>query len=67
MENFYDVVIVGAGPAGLAIASEVSKKLRVLVIDSKKQIAKTSRSWFIPKFMCDDGEADDILPYTTQG
>lgn len=36
MENFYDVVIVGAGPAGLAIASEVSKKLRVLVIDSKK-------------------------------
>ncbi len=67
MENFYDVVIVGAGPAGLAIASEVSKKLSVLVIDSKKEITQTDRSWFIPKFMCDDGEADDILPYTYTG
>lgn len=67
MEKFYDVVVIGAGPAGLAVASEISKKLKVLIIDGKKEIKETPRSWFIPKFMCDDGNADEIIPYTYNG
>jgi flavin-dependent dehydrogenase len=31
----YDVIIVGAGPAGLSVASELSKEARVLVVDKK--------------------------------
>ena len=34
----YDVIIFGAGPAGLSIASELSKQLKVLVFDRKSNI-----------------------------
>ncbi len=35
METDYDVVILGAGPAGLSVGSELSKKLKVLVVDKR--------------------------------
>ncbi len=47
MVKDYDIIIVGAGPAGLAIGSELSKKLKVLIIE--KNIAGiTTKSWFDP-------------------
>jgi digeranylgeranylglycerophospholipid reductase len=44
MEESYDVVIVGAGPAGLAAAIELGKeKINVLVLDRKQEIGCPKR------------------------
>jgi len=48
--TFFDVIIVGAGPAGLSVGSELAAQLTVLVIDSKKAVDDTSKSWFVPNF-----------------
>ena len=44
LEKKYDVVIVGAGPAGLAAAIEIAKeKINVLVLDRKQEIGCPKR------------------------
>lgn len=46
-ENTYDVVVVGAGPAGIALASRVRQEnagARVLVVDKAEAIGGTFRS-----------------------
>lgn len=43
MEN-YDVIVIGAGPAGLLIAKELSKKHKVLVLE-KNKLGETNKSW----------------------
>ncbi len=45
MKNIYDVIVVGAGPAGL-MASIVAadEGLRVLLVERKKEVSKTTRS-----------------------
>ena len=43
MKNFYDVVIVGAGPAGIFTALEITNKkpeLSVLIVDKGRSIEK---------------------------
>jgi len=40
----YDVIIIGAGPVGLYTARLLEKRLRVLVIDSNKEIGKKACS-----------------------
>lgn len=43
MKNYYDVVIIGAGPAGIFTALEISKQdkdLDVLIIDKGREITK---------------------------
>ena len=40
----YDVIIIGAGLAGLSLGSELSKKHNVLIIE-KDQIKKEHKTW----------------------
>lgn len=61
----YDVLIVGAGPAGLSVASELSKTLSVLVIDGKKKIEDCTKSWFIPGSLVKDNP--EVMPFMEKG
>jgi flavin-dependent dehydrogenase len=49
----YDVVIIGGGPAGLSIGSELSSHCRVLVLE-KGIAGATDRFWFVPPEVLDD-------------
>jgi len=59
------VIIVGAGPAGLSVGSELASKLRVLVLDSKKAMDDTTKSWFVPNIALERNP--DIEPYVYPG
>lgn len=67
MKENYDVVIIGAGPAGLSVGSELSKKLNVLIVDTKKELNYTSKSWFMPDLAVKSGKAEDIRPSLYNG
>ena len=41
----YDIIIAGAGPAGLTAAVELSKKFKILVIERRKP-GTTSCTWY---------------------
>ena len=60
-QDHYDAIIIGGGPAGLAIGSELSDDFKVLVIDKKKKAENTNRSWFVPKFTITEGGAEELL------
>lgn len=60
--EIYDVIIVGGGPAGLAVGSELSAGNKVLLLD-KNVAGETARSWFIPK----DAIDDKVMPFTYNG
>lgn len=48
----FDVIIVGAGPAGLSVGSELSREFKVLVVDARDVnthlVWNTTKSWFVP-------------------
>jgi flavin-dependent dehydrogenase len=52
-EDTFDVVIVGGGPAGLSIGSELSAHCRVLVLE-KGVAGSTDRFWFVPPEVLDE-------------
>ena len=41
----FDIIIAGAGPAGLSIAAELSKHFKVMIFDRRK-IPFTTAAWF---------------------
>lgn len=61
----YDVIIIGAGPAGLSVASELAQKKKVLVVDGKKEMADCTKSWFIPAYLAKDNA--EVLPFMYPG
>ncbi|MCK4259973.1 MAG: NAD(P)-binding domain-containing protein [Halanaerobiales bacterium] len=63
-DKMYDVIIVGGGPAGLSVGSELSKELKVLVIE-QGEIRNTRKSWFDPKDVVEKNE--DIVQFTYGG
>jgi len=63
----YDVIIMGAGPAGLSVGSEISKELKVLVIDKKEHISDCHRSWLVPDLCVQGGAANEILECAHNG
>ncbi len=52
-KNEFDVIIVGGGPAGLGVASEMAKKRHRVLVLEKETAGQTNRSWFVPPFVLD--------------
>jgi NAD(P)-binding Rossmann-like domain len=65
MIDNYDILIVGAGPAGLSVASELSQKYKVLVIDKKERAGYYHRSWFCPDIYVND--KPELQPFLYPG
>jgi flavin-dependent dehydrogenase len=60
--DIFDAIIVGGGPAGLAVGSELAAKHRILLID-RQVVGKTARSWFVPL----DAIDEKVMPFTYNG
>ncbi len=75
----YDAIVVGAGPAGLAVGSELARRgCRVRVIDKKAAGRECTKSWFVPKAVLDSrvmtdpgadgyGTHEDLKPFLYEG
>ena len=56
----YDVIIIGAGLAGLSLGSELSKKHNVLVIE-KGQIKKEHKTWTTEESIIKDAGLEKFI------
>lgn len=58
----YDVIIIGAGPAGLSVGSELSRKFKVLVIDKSTAGNPAKRKdWTTKKGYLEGNELTDFI------
>ncbi|MBI3071376.1 MAG: hypothetical protein HYY84_04530 [Deltaproteobacteria bacterium] len=60
----YDVVILGAGPAGMAVAAELAGHVRVLVIE-RGELARTHATWYSYADRVRDHGLDDAVAFRT--
>jgi len=59
--KFYDVAVVGAGPAGLMAAKTAAEKgLEVVVIEERRDVSKITRAC-CQHFIMDDGAMGETL------
>ncbi|MFK5984174.1 MAG: FAD-dependent monooxygenase [Pseudomonadota bacterium] len=63
----FDVIIIGAGPAGLSVGSELSQQLKILIVDKKEQVSDCHRSWLVPDLCIEDGQAQEIISCAHNG
>lgn len=61
----YDVIVIGAGPAGLSVGSELAAHVKVLIVDGKAQLGDCTKSWFIPGYLVEDNS--EVMPFMTPG
>ena len=61
-----DVLVVGAGPAGLAIGAELCREHQVVVVDYKQELGATNKSWLVPAFVLRD-YAPELLSAEVEG
>lgn len=54
IKSEFDIIVVGGGPAGLSVASEMAKKGRRVLVLEKEIAGQTKRNWFVPPFVLDD-------------
>ncbi len=65
MANQYDIVVVGAGPAGLMVSQIAAKKgLKVLLVDQKKDIPKILRSCCC-NLIIEPGTHKEVVTYSS--
>ena len=58
--KIWDAIIIGGGPAGLSLGSELSDKHRVLVID-KGIIGNTTKTWTVDKALAKKQGLEDFV------
>ena len=60
----YDVIILGAGPAGLALAAELAGRARVLVLE-RGELGRTGATWYSYADRAHDHGLDDAIAFRT--
>lgn len=61
MENKFDVIVLGAGIAGLTISSELSRKYKVLVIEKNRGDTSQNKAWVTEEKLIIDNNLESCI------
>ncbi len=64
MSEQVDVIIIGAGPAGLSLAAELAPHVRVLVLE-RREVGHTAASWYSYADRVRDHGLDEAVAFPT--